>query len=423
MMLLWPKLEEVGRGEPTDTIKSSPQSVPILPLEIIDVILREACNLKYPLNREERQVLIACTLVCKSWLPLTQYLLYYSVIVKTGRRRDYLPRIPGTFRPKALLQQSHILEFTRSLSIHARSEYKATLPLSSEDDSAKGSRKHVRIPDFFFPLAHTPQLRLLNLSVHCAEQNIHPFEPHIQAWLSTIVLPIEALDIDVWHLRTSFVYDLVGIWPTIRALRLSTIENIGLLPEKPSIRLRELRLPHIYSVPVIEWLLPPPPPNEQSSLRFLELEDITEEARAVLSVHGHSVSTLTLVEQPSFEFAHLFTKLEELVINSPFWWSPLPEFPRTLKHIKLDSDALVTTLVAQMVPILPDLRAISIAEKATADENYPDLQEVCKAHRVEILVYSFNSSGREGHPYHAEMDRFPRQYTFSEFFEGEDRSL
>jgi hypothetical protein len=414
-------------------------------LEIIDVILREACNLKYPLNREERQVLTACTLVCKSWLPLAQYLLYYSVIVKTGSRRDYPPRIPGTFRPKALLRRSHILKFTRSLSIHVRGEYKATLPLSSED-FPKGSRKHVRIPDFFFSLAHTPQLRYLNLSVHWAEQNICPFEPHIKAWLSSIALPIEALDMDVRHLRSSFVYDLVGIWPTIQALRLSTIENIGLLPEKPSIRLRELRLPHIYSVLVIKWLLPPPPPNEQSSLRFLELEDITEEARAVLSVHGHSVSTLTLVEQPSFEFAHLFTMLEELVIKSPFWWTPLPEFPRTLKHIMLDRDyvsARVTTLVAQMIPILPDLRAISIEEKVTADEKYPDLQEVCKAHRVEILVYSFDSSGREvvssyqspnvsatsvtdccyKHPYHAEMVRFPRQYTFSQFFNDEDRSL
>jgi hypothetical protein len=368
-------------------------------LEIIDLILREACDLKYPLNREERQVLTACSLVCKSWLLLAQYLLYYSVIVKTDSGRDLPPWIPGTFRPKALLQQSHILEFTRSLSIHVRGEYKATLPLASEDGSPNGSRKPVQIPDFFFPLAHTAQLRYLNFSMHYAEQNICPFEPHIQAWLSSIALPIEALDIDVWHLRSTFVYDLVGIWPTIRALRLSTIENIGLLPEKPSITLRELRLPHIYSVPVIEWLLPPPPPNEQSSLRFLELGDITEEAHAVLSVHGHSVSTLTLVNrQPSSEFAHLFTRLEELVINGPFWWSTLPEFPRTLKHIMLGRNYVsvsIVAAVAQLVPTLPDLRVISIEEKVTADENYPDLQEVCKARRVEILVSSFDSSGRE----------------------------
>ena len=378
--------------------KSSPENVPILPLEVIHVILREACNLKYPLNREERQLLTACTLVCKSWLPLAQYLLYYSVIIKTDSGRDYPPCIPGTFRPKTLLQQSHVLEFTRSLSIHVLGEYKTTLPLPSEDDSQKGSQKHIQIPDFFFPLAHTPQLRYLNLSVRCADQNIFPFEPHIQDWLSSIVLPIEALDIDVWNLRSVFVYDLLGIWPTVRALRLSTIEHSGALPERPSISLRELRLPYIYSVPLIEWLLPPPPPNEQSNLRFLELDDITEEAHAVLSVHGHSVSSLTLVDQPSLEFAHLFTRLEEFVMDGPFWRGPLPAFPRTLKHIMLDRYCVSLHIVAaivQLVPTLPDLRVISIEEKYTANKPYLDLQEVCKAHRVEILVSSFGSSGRE----------------------------
>ena len=231
-----------------------------------------------------------------------------------------------------------------------------------------------------------------------AEHNIYPFEPHIQDWLSSIVLPIEVLDIDVWHIRSAFVYGLVGIWPTVRALRLSTIENPGLLPEKPSISLRELRLPHMYSVPVIEWLLPLPLLNEHSNLRFLELENITEEAYAVLSVHGHSVSSLTLINQPSFEFAHLFTRLEELVMDNPFWRNPLPALPRTLKHIMLDRNYVSPNLAAaivQLVSTLPDLRVISIEKKCTANEYYPDLQEVCKAHRVEILVRSSDSSGRE----------------------------
>jgi hypothetical protein len=152
------------------------------------------------------------------------------------------------------------------------------------------------------------------------------------------MLPIEALDIDLWQffeLRPTFVCDIVGIWPTIRALRFCTIQNNGPLPERPSIILRELRLPHIQPATVLERLLPPPPPNQQSNLLFLELADITEEARAVLSVHGHSVSTLALLTQPSFEIAQLFPRLEELVIMDPFWRSPFPAFPRTLKHIRL----------------------------------------------------------------------------------------
>jgi hypothetical protein len=213
------------------------------------------------------------------------------------------------------------------------------------------------------------------------------------------VLPIEALDVEIWqifNIRSSFVYDLVGIWPTIRALRMCTIEKSGPLPERPSISLHELRLPHIRSAAVIEWLLPPPPPNQQSNLLFLELGDITEEVRAVLSVHGPSVSTLALVFQPEFEIACLFPRLEELVIMGPFWKSPLPAFPKTLKHIRLVGGHLSTraTAVAQVVPILPELRMISIEKEFTSYEHYLDLQEVCEAHRVEILVNSLDSSGR-----------------------------
>jgi hypothetical protein len=393
-------------------------------------------------------MLTTCTLVCKSWLPLAQCLLYYSVTVKSGSY--YLRRKPGTFRPEVLLQQPHNLEFTRSFSIYVRgrSESTTTLPLTTKDDSLKGSQNHVHIPEFLSLLAHTPRVRHLKLSVDWAGRNICPFEPHIQDWLSTLVLPsIEALEIDVFqffNIRSNFVYDLVGIWPTIRALRVPRIEINGQLPERPSIRLRELRLPHIDSATVIEWLLPPPP-NQQSNLLFLELEAITEEARAVLSVHGHSVSTLALLNQPSFEIADLFPRLEEFVMISSSWRSPLPAFPKTLKHIRLVSGHLSprATAVAQVVPILTNLRIISIEEKFTASEHYLNLKEVCEAHRVEILVSSLDSSGRPvvsayqsyntsatsvtdcycKHPYHAEMDRFPRKYTFSEFFDCEDRSL
>ena len=322
------------------------------------------------------------------------------------------------------------------------------MPLSSEDDSLKGNQTHHRIPEFFYLLAHTPKLRYLDLSVHLALKNICPFEPHIQDWLLSLALPIEALDIDIWQffdLRSTFPYDLVGIWPTIRALRLSTIENNGPLPERPNINLRELRLPHSHSVSVIKWLLPPPLPNQQSNLLFLELDHITEEVRAVLSVHGNSVSTLALVTQPSFEIARLFTRLEELVIIGPFWGSPLPALPRTLKHIRLVRGPVSISFAAavvRVVPMLPELRVISIEESFT-HEHYPDLKEVCEAHRVEILVSSLDSSGRpvvsayqspnmsamsiteecHKHAYHAEMDRFPRQYTFSEFFDSDDQSL
>ncbi|KAI9447675.1 hypothetical protein H4582DRAFT_1895543 [Lactarius indigo] len=191
---------------------------------------------------------------------------------------------------------------------------------------------------------------------------------------------------------------------------------------RPSASLRELRLPINSLAALIRWLLPHPLPNEPSNLRFLELYELPEEARAALSVHGPSVSTLTLWRQPAFEIAHLFTKLEELVIAGVVWSSPLPGFPRTLKHIRIRvpgfrSNSAVPA-VARMLPMLPDLRLLSIETAFTSNEHYPDLQEACKTHRVEILVNSVDSSGRRAYPYLVEMDRFPRQYTFSEFFDG-----
>ncbi|KAF8261768.1 hypothetical protein EI94DRAFT_1745194 [Lactarius quietus] len=109
---------------PRDTQKYPPRNVPILPLDVIDIILREACEWRH--GREGRQVLTACTLVCKSWLPLSQRLLYRSVIVETGHANT--SRSPGRFGTEALLQRSHLLRYTRSLSILVRGK-SPVLPL------------------------------------------------------------------------------------------------------------------------------------------------------------------------------------------------------------------------------------------------------------------------------------------------------
>ncbi|KAF8261765.1 hypothetical protein EI94DRAFT_1745185 [Lactarius quietus] len=266
-MLLWTwrKARVAGRGKHSDAghghaTKSSPRNVPVLPLEIVDKILEEACE--WPLSGAERQVLIACALVCKSWLPLSRRLLYHSLIVENSRA--YASRIPGTLGPEGLLNRSHLLGFVHSLSIRVIDESTATLPLFSE--IPQGSQECVRISDFLSLLVHTPRLRNLRLSVDWAHKNVHSFEAHIWDWLLSLVLSIEVLDLKYGRpFDSPLVYD---IRPSI------------------STSLRELRLPITSLATVIEWLLPPPPPNEQSSLRFLELYEIPDKARAVLSVHG-----------------------------------------------------------------------------------------------------------------------------------------
>jgi len=47
-----------------------------------------------------------------------------------------------------------------------------------------------------------------------------------------------------------------------------------------------------------------------------------------------------------------------------------------------------------VVPMLLDLRVVSIEEALTFDKHYSDLLKVCETHRVEILVNSVESYGR-----------------------------
>jgi hypothetical protein len=228
---------------------------------------------------------------------------------------------------------------------------------------------------------------------------IGPVEPHILDWLPSIALPVEVLNLnDGFQFYSTFVYDLVGIWSTIRALCVG-MANHAVPPEKPNIRLCELRLSTFAVTEVIEWLLPPHPPNEQSSLCFLQLYEIPEAALPVLSIHGPSVSTLDLIFQPVFEFVHLFTKLEEFVVSNPrgsLWSSPLPAFPRTLRHIMFHGHTMsnsVVAKIAQVVTMLPDLCVLSIPSALTAHKHYPDLHEACTTHGVDILLILYDSSG------------------------------
>ena len=316
-----------------------------------------------------------------------------------------------------------------------------TIPLISEEGILGCHPACVRIPDFLSLLAYMAGLRHLRLSVFWSRRDICSFEPSILEWLSSLALPMEVLDLKYGRpFASPLVYDLVHFWPTLKALRVGTNYSKP-PPQRPQLRLRELRLPITSLTTVIEWFLPPPPPLEWSSLRFLELYEIPEDGLAALSLHGPTVSSLTLTRQPVFSLADSFTRLEEFVIKGPFWNRPLPTLPKSLKHIRLQVHAFmsdsVIPAIAQVLLSLPNLRMLSVEEALTPDKCYPTLQEACKGHSVDILVNPTDSSLMgiavsihiqgfcfivmapnhcHKHPYFAEMDRFPRQCTFVEFF-------
>jgi len=425
MITLWRRRKSKNKGENKHTdvkvVSSSPSNIPGLPLELIYKILRETCEL--PPRGADRQLLSACAVVCKSWLPFVQSLLYHSLTVENSR--VYVSRTPGTLGPAALLHRSHLLRFTRSLTVRVIDEFAATLPLFAEEGNPGGHPECVRIPDFLSLLAHTPALRTLRLSVFWSQKDTCSFEPSILDWLSSLVLPVEVLDLRYGRPSDSLlVYDLVRFWPKIRALRVRT--NYGSsLPERASLRLRELRLPITSLATVIEWFLPlSASQHDRSDLRILELYEIPDGGRGPLSVHGPSVSSLTLTRQPASGLADLFPNLEEFVIAGPFWSSPLPTLPNTLMHIRLQAHAFMSDsllpAIAAIIPSLARFRALSIEEALTTDKNYPALREVCEVQGVEILVNPIPSSSMEAvHPYLAEMDRFPRQFTFAEFFDAQ----
>lgn len=365
--------------------------MPTLPLEIIHKIIREACEL--PLRREDWQVLRACAVVCKSWLPFARSLLYRSLTIENTRID--VPRTPGTLGPAVLLQRSYLLKFTRSLTVRVIDEFTTTRLIFAPE----GPHRYpecVSIPDFLSLLAHTPRLRSLCLSVFWSRGNKCSFESLILDWMSSLALSIEELDLRYGKpMDSPLVYDLVRLWPTIRALRVRTDYDMS-LPERPNTRLRELRLPITSLAPVIEWFLPPPSPHDRSNLQILELYEIPDGGRTLLSAHGPTVTSLTLTRQPATGLADLFTELEELVIAGPFWSSPLPTLPKTLMHIRLQvhafmSDSLLPAVIAE-VPSLSSLRLISVEEALTTDKHYPSLQDACRAHGVEILVNPIHSS-------------------------------
>lgn len=376
------------------TVAASPSNVPALPLEIVDKILRETCEL--PPRGADRQLLSACAVVCKSWLPFAQSLLYHSLTVENSR--FHVSRTPGTLGPAALLHRSHLLMFTKSLIIRVVDEFARTLPVFTEEGIPGGRPECVRLADFLTLLAHSPGLRHLCLSVAWSRKERCSFEPSILDWLSSLALPMEVLDLKYdRHADSPLAYDLVRLWPKVRALRVRTDYDLP-LPERPSTRLRELRLPVTSLAAVIEWFLPPIAPHDRSELRVLELYEIPAGARAPLSAHGPNVSSLTLTRQPAsgLGLADLFTNLEEFIIAGPFWSSPLPTLPKTLMHIRLQVHAFISDSVlpaiAAAVPSLGKLRALTVEEAVTTDKYYPTLREACVTNRVEILVNPMNPS-------------------------------
>lgn len=301
-------------------------------------------------------------------------------------------RTPGTLGPATLLhQRSYLLTFTRSLTIRVVDE--STSSPSSFTQEGPGS---VTIPDFLSLLAHTPGLRNLRLTVNWSRGDRYSFEPFILDWLSSLLLHIEVLDLRYGKPNDSpLVYDVVRLWPTLRALRVRT-NYPKLLPERPNVHLRELRLPITSLATVIEWFLPPPSRDDRCKLRILELYEIPEGGGALLSAHGPSITSLTLSRQPATGLADLFTDLDEFVIAGPFWSSPLPTLPKTLMHIRLQVHAFISDSVlpaiATTVPSLAKLRLMSVEEALTTDKHYPILQEACRTHGVEILVNPIDSS-------------------------------
>ena len=195
--------------------------------------------------------------------------------------------------------------YTRSLAIRVIDEYAETLSPSTGKGVPDEHPEYVRMVDFLSLLPYAPGLRQLHLSVVWSQRNRIWFEPSILDWLSSLALPIEVLDLKYSKpLESPVAYDLVRLWPTIRALRVHTDYGMP-LPERPSTRLRELRLPITSLAAVIEWFLPPIPRQDRSDLRVLELYEIPEDGHGLLSAYAPNVSSLTLSRQPATRQARL----------------------------------------------------------------------------------------------------------------------
>ncbi|KAG8214893.1 hypothetical protein J3R82DRAFT_10065 [Butyriboletus roseoflavus] len=358
-----------------------------LPPEIVLVILEHAYYT--PTGCPDYTFLVNCSLVCASWSVPAQSLLFR----KTTRLRSHtIPSFRAALIAPAVRQKS-LGHAVRSLDI-----------------SVGWSLNESCQPEAFVQLLQAcPRLYELSLSTY----GLHEFDQFALAKLKDSGQCIRALDLQYCGVQSLVLFQLLGIWPHIRFLKIGTeiawpwrhpaetpvsrqsksnfgSRNDTVLRPPARVSLYDLALSRIPQPAVLTWLLG----SSASSLHILDLREIPgSAAREIMGVHAPRLRSLRLLHYnlDSAAFLRQCTCLEEFIIyNIPVLVPLAPELPPSIEFLSFRNpihtfrDTLHPILDA--IEVLPRLRILTCDKNSEGLRDFAMLRTRCAEKGVEVVI-------------------------------------
>lgn len=290
-----------------------------LPLELIDMIFSWA-RLGSRQETADLRTLLASCRVCKAWQAPAQALLFRDIPISLCHRRRSLLIRSISDRPDL---GRHIRSFGMEIT-------SPPVPWGRDHVPKQRSKRYGRmISDFITVLKHAPNLTRLSIDID------GEFEaPDISSLLSVNLRHIEVLN---WEGRpsSSALYMLLALWPSIRCLRIDSLD-FDPFPEDPRPpSLRSLCVRDNISEGFMRWLLPM---DDEEPLRELRVESSLPSWRVLKDVqpHAHTLHVLTVDRIPPQSFLDALIALKELTFcELPRTSLDLPRsLLRVMYHVK-----------------------------------------------------------------------------------------
>ncbi|KAF8547674.1 hypothetical protein OG21DRAFT_1517153 [Imleria badia] len=386
-----------------------------LPPELVFVILEHVYYT--PAGTPDYAILANCSLVCTSWSIPAQSLLFH----KTPRLHvNTIPSFHAALKSSAV-RGKPMGDAVRSLDIYFGAFLNGPLQ-----------------PEVFVQLLQAcPRLYDLTLSTY----GVHEFDQFALAKLKDAGQGIRALDLHECDVQSPVLFQLLGIWPRIRFLKLGrqiaawpwrvpsvtpllsrihAREAANDMAQRPPARvsLYDLALSRIPQHPVLAWLLGSSAP----SLCILDLHDVPSiAARKILGVHAPHLRSLRLLHfsLDSAAFLRQCTRLEELVIyNVPVDVPLAPGLPPSVEHLSFRNSRLTTTFRNTLRPfldaieVLPKLRIVTCDKDSEGLRDFESLKARCTERGVEVVISEVPFWVHEDP---TAVSRFPRRRSVSNF--------
>lgn len=356
-----------------------------LPQELVLAILEHVYYT--PEGTPDYDSLANCSLVCTSWSIPAQSLLFHKI-----------PQLGTITSFHAALKSSAVRG--RPLGHAVR---------SLDILSVGGPLKSTLQPEVFVQLLEAcPRLYELSVSIFR-----HEFDQFTLAKLKDSGQIIRALNLRSCGVQSPVLFQLLGIWPRIRFLRIGTevaawpwrrpaetpiwrrlqssggVDDIAQRPPA-HVSLYDLTLTRIPQPAVLTWLLG----SSISSLRILDLRESPGVAvRQFLSVHAPHLRSLRLLHlsHDSAAFLRQCTRLEELVIyNLPVYVPLAPSLAPSIEHISFRNPGHTfrETLrhVLDAIEVLPKLRIVTCDKNSEGLRDFETLKAKCTERGVEVVI-------------------------------------